>query len=52
MSPRPDALLVLGVALGDNDEATPELRARVLTAAAIYHGEGPMRVVVCGGLTR
>ena len=52
MSPRPDALLLLGVALGENDEATPELRARVLTAAALYHGAGPMRIVVCGGLTR
>ena len=52
MSAKPDALLLLGVALGENDEATPELRARVLTAAALYHGAGPMRIVVCGGLTR
>ena len=52
MSPRPDALLLLGVALGEGDAPTPELRARVLTAAALYHGAGPMRIVACGGLTR
>ena len=51
MSAGADALLLLGVALGENDEATPELRARVMTAAALYHGVGPVRIVACGGRT-
>lgn len=46
-----DAILLLGVALGPEDSATDELRARVCAAARAYRERGPLRVVACGGIT-
>ena len=46
-----DAILLLGYGLDENDQATQELRLRVLTAAKAYE-EGYAKVIVaCGGTT-
>ena len=56
MSARVDAVLVLGVALGEDDGATPELIARAKAAAraarrlAREQGDMPP-VIACGGVT-
>lgn len=53
MSARFDAILLLGVALGENDQPTDELRARVREAAAAYRDALPerIRLIPCGGVT-
>ena len=50
---RIDAILLLGVALGENDQPTDELRARVREAAAAYRDALPerIRIIPCGGIT-
>ena len=47
-----DILLLLGVALGENDAPTDELRARVDAAVAAYHRLGGLLIMPCGGCTR
>lgn len=53
MSVRYDAILLLGVALGENDQPTQELRARVREAAKAYRAFAPdrVRIIPCGGVT-
>ena len=53
MSARVDAILLLGVALGENDQPTEELRIRVREAAAAYREYLPerIRIIPCGGVT-
>ena len=47
------AILLLGVALGQNDMPTAELRSRVKKAAAVYRRlGGKVPVMPCGGYTR
>lgn len=46
-----DAILLLGVGLGENDQPTEEMRARVKAAADAYReGHAPV-IVACGGVT-
>lgn len=46
-----DAILLLGVGLGENDQPTEEMHARVRTAAEAYReGYAPV-IVACGGVT-
>lgn len=51
MSGELDAIVLLGVALGEGDEPTQELRARVRAAAQAYHMRGPVALIACGGVT-
>ena len=53
MSARYDAILLLGVALGENDQPTDELRARVAEAANVYRSFLPqaIKIIPCGGIT-
>jgi len=47
-----DAILLLGVGLGENDRPTEEMRARVKAAAKAYReGRAPV-IVACGGVTQ
>lgn len=47
------AILLLGVVLGENDQPTDELRARVQTAACAYRElDGRAPIMPCGGYTR
>ena len=53
MSKKYDAIVLLGAALGKNDEPTGELRERVKKAAEVYHRHnGQVPVMVCGGVTK
>jgi len=53
VSARFDAILLLGVALGENDQPTDELRARVREAAKVYKTFAPesVKLIPCGGIT-
>lgn len=46
-----DAILLLGLALGENDEPLPELCARVRAAAEAYRAHPGIRIIACGGIT-
>lgn len=47
-----DAILVLGVELGEGDQPTKELRMRACEAARVWHGLGmdALQVMACGGI--
>ncbi len=48
-----DAILLLGVALGRNDQPTDELRARVKKAAEVYRRfNRQIPIMPCGGVTK
>lgn len=49
MKKKYDAILLLGVELGERDEPTDELRARVHAAAQAYDAGRAARIVACGG---
>ncbi len=46
-----DAIVLLGVALGENDQPTDEMRARVLAAAQLYRESGIPCIIASGGVT-
>lgn len=48
---RYDAILLLGVGLGENDMPTDEMHARVSAAAKAYREGRADRIVACGGVT-
>jgi len=54
VSVRFDAILLLGVALGENDQPTQELCARVREAAKVYgtFAPGSIKIIPCGGVTQ
>lgn len=51
MKRRFDAILLLGIELGENDRPTEEMHARVHAAAQAYRMGMAPRIVVCGGVT-
>lgn len=46
-----DAILLLGVGLGENDRPTEEMHARVRAAAQAFREGYADRIVACGGVT-
>ena len=52
MKDRYDAVLVLGLELNPDDSATPELEARLQTAAEVWRRMGTDcgKIVLCGGV--
>ena len=46
-----DAILLLGLALGENDQPAPELCARVRAAAEAYRQNPGAKLIACGGVT-
>lgn len=48
---RYDAILLLGLALGENDQPRAELCDRVRAAAKAYREYPGIRIVACGGIT-
>ena len=48
---RYDAILLLGLALGKDDQPEEELCVRVRTAAKAYREHPGIRIVACGGIT-
>ena len=52
MKDRYDAVLVLGLELNSDDSATPELEARLQTAAEVWRRMGADcgKIVLCGGV--
>lgn len=51
MKRRFDAILLLGVGLGENDQPTEEMHARVHAAAQAYREGLAPRIIACGGVT-
>ena len=48
---RYDAILLLGLELGEDDQPDEELRIRVRTAAKAYREHPGVKIVACGGVT-
>lgn len=46
-----DAILLLGIGLGENDQPTEEMHARVRAAAEAYRAGYAPVIVACGGVT-
>lgn len=46
-----DAILLLGLELGENDRPEEELCSRVYAAAAAYRAHAGVRIIACGGVT-
>lgn len=48
---RYDAILLLGLALGENDQPEEELCIRVRAAAEAYRKHDGIKIIACGGIT-
>ena len=46
-----DAILLLGLALGEHDQPDEELCIRVRTAAKAYREHAGLKIIACGGIT-